>query len=1004
MNKAQKRLVSALAAASSVAAVIAPAATVFAATKDEAAKLVAEAKKTLAFVDYNAAYAAVVALPEADQAALLAELSPLWEKVATADIMDVLKTMEDMAKTWDLENYYKVEKIINETVKLERNQQYLMGELTSWGKKAVFTADVVAATDAIIKAWTDKTPASIAAAKEAAAKVTNAGSLAWLNTELASVEAAAPLTVNSVTATTAKTFVIKFSKAVEDTTKVTFDVKRSSAAVALTASWNADKTEATLTNSANFSEGTYTVVVKNDTTDLGTSTVNITAQKIAKIEVTSSKLAVANVASGSGFKQEAYATYKVYDQYGADITGSYVANNITFQTGISTDITPKNGIITIKPLNGQSFNLGGTNQVVITGWDTTTGVSVTATLAVTTSVGTLNSVELVELTNKDGKVLTANDTSTLFYITYKATDMSDAATTNYSIIKNGLVLGTNDKLTTSSQYVEARVVQDPTDANKAAIEVKANPGTISMDMPVTITAMTTTGKVSTLNVTLKKQAALDTFTLVAPSFDIAIKETKEIPFLAYDQNGKQITKHSELKNEVTFSDTNRMNLVENVDGTAKLVVGSWTAKGPQIITAMTKSGKLSTLTLNIQDAVKADQLEVSNSKINYLTKNATQEYDFWDKGGLTAKDQFGRTMDMQSYNKYSYKVKANSNDTNVVTVAGTDPGAGTGKLTLTAVNPGTATITFELYESSNPTQIISTKTLTYTVVDAKDVVGYTIDAVSAPVYAAVARTVSGTALTDTVWTGSSTSGSIIATGTSIQNGLTSSSAITKAQEKYAANPSIYGLTSSGQKVKVGSGVAITASIDNTSDFLLINNNWNYGNPGAFDGVKVYAKDLDQNRTSASTNLTVTIKDLNDGSVKTVSTPITSSTVKPAAVSLDLKVKTQVEGVKVDGDTVYVMASSAAAIFTSGGFMTDYLGTTAAVRFQAKDQYGKDAAPISYFATSGIKGTNFSVAPNGEITMVTPVANDEITVTAITSNGVAKAVKIVFLNANDFNAK
>ena len=53
-------------------------------------------------------------------------------------------------------------------------------------------------------------------------------------------------------------------------------------------------TVATLTYASNLPEDTYAVDVKNDTTDLGSTNVSVTAQKIAKIAITSTTLGVSS--------------------------------------------------------------------------------------------------------------------------------------------------------------------------------------------------------------------------------------------------------------------------------------------------------------------------------------------------------------------------------------------------------------------------------------------------------------------------------------------------------------------------------------------------------------------------------------------------------------------------------------------------------------------------------------------------------------------------------------
>ena len=785
------------------------------------------------------------------------------------------------------------------------------------------------------------------------------------------------LSVTSVSAISANSFKVVFNQAVADTSKIAIAVARSTTPVTTTFAWNAANTEVTVMSSANLPEGSYTVAVKNDLTDLGTTTIAITAQKVAKINITSSKLALATDKAG---KQTGYASYNVQDQYGNDITSSYLANNVVFQSGVGT-VTGKSGVLKIDP----TINLIQFASVVITAYDSTTGISTSATLTTSTALGTLSDITLNTLSNTDGRVLTAGDTSTTWYIDYTATDISGNPTKDYNLVKAGLILGDDDTLTTASSYVTAKVVQDPNDSTKAAIEVTVSDVPISMDIPISITAMTYTGKTSTLSTVLKKAAKADTFTLMAPAFDIAVGETKEIPFTAYDQNGVAVTKASELGPDVvTFSPSSYVQIVANVDGTAKLMVGGdagFATDGPQVITAMTSTGKLSTVTLNIQKVAKADTLALDSSVfVKSMQTNATQAVDFgFDKGGLSAKDQYGRVIDMTGGSN-SFTVTTESSNDAIVSANGTSASVGKNQIVITAVAQGTATIKFSLVNELGVA--VDTKSITFSVIKNGDIKGYTMDAVTAPIYAGAADI-------------------------AVPTGRDSA---------YDANPSVYGTTSSGSKVVLASANVITgAYVDNTTDFavdLLTLGKTTAGVViplGAYDSANVVAKKLDNNRTTASTTLTVTLKGADD-MVHTLTTPITSSSVAPAASSLVAKVDTSVLGISLNatGDianvdlTKTVVLGVDKSLVSNGNFVTRFgtdgtLGTgkRAAIYFYALDQYGTKAMPLAQVLAGDTNVTGFSVSPEGLITAPTFAVGDYITLTGVTTNGLQKTLRINF---------
>ncbi|MCB2306074.1 hypothetical protein LGL08_05195 [Clostridium estertheticum] len=469
-------------------------------------------------------------------------------------------------------------------------------------------------------------------------------------------------TVAATTATatniSAKSFKVTFNGTVTDTSKVVFTVKQGSVLVSkITTSWNTAKTEATLTNESNLPAGNYTVNAVNDGKDFGTSTITLAQQKVAKIEIISTKLGVNNKATSGAPNGKGYATYKVTDQYGADITTSSLANSLTFQTGVGS-IEGKNGVITVTP----TMNILQLNTVAITIYDSATGATANASLGVTSQSGTLSDISLTALTNKDGKVLTAQDTSSLFYIDYVATDISGNPTKNYDLVRNGLILvdGT-EELTGTNSYITTKVVHDPSDSNKAAIQVqvKSSTDSLSMNIPLIITAMTYTGKSSTLPVELKKESKIDKITLQSPSYNIAIGEDKEIPFVAVDQNGKVLTKFSDIASAVGVSISGAY-WYKNADGTCALRAGEkdgkgYSSDGQRVVTATTQTGGYSSITINVQKKVAADSLALDTAQYKTIfQKAATQKVDFgYDKGGLTIKDQYDRIVDMTTGNKTS---------------------------------------------------------------------------------------------------------------------------------------------------------------------------------------------------------------------------------------------------------------------------------------------------------------------------------------------------------------
>jgi len=762
------------------------------------------------------------------------------------------------------------------------------------------------------------------------------------------------LAVSSVSAVNASSFKVVFNQAPADTSKVSFTVLRSTTPVTVSTTWNTAKTEATVSSSSNLPEGSYTIAVKNDTTDLGTSTVAVSPQKIAKINITSTKLSITAANIG-------YATYNVLDQYGNDITTSSLAKSLTFQSGVGT-VTATNGLLKVDP-SASGSNLMQFPTITITGSDTTSGVSTNATLNTSTVLGTLSNITLNSLTNADGKVLTDGDTSSVFYIDYTATDISGNATKDYNLVVNGLITstigGNQNCLTTSSSNVLAQVVADPSDSNKAALKVSViGNSNIAMDLPVTITAMSYAGTTSTLNATLKKASSVDTFTLMVPAYDIAVGEQKEIPFSAVDQNGVALTKYSDLSG-ITFTGAT---LYPNIDGTAILKNNAQATDGSKVITASTSTGKYSSITINIQKAAKADTLALDSSVlVSAMQTSASQKVDFgYDKGGLSVKDQYGRLIDMTGGSD-TYEVQAVSSNDSIVSTAGISK-VGQNQTTITAEAPGTATVTFQLVAIADPSVVIDSKSVTFSVIKNEDIKGYTLDTVSTPIYANA-----------------------------------NLSKITGRDTDYHANPKVYGTTSSGSKVLLDGSPIIGAFVDNTTDFAI------EGSVGAYDSVKVIAGKLANNLTESTTTLTVTLLGT-DGAVKSLTTPIKASTAAPVASTIIAKVDSSVNGVSVspDGDTVTVSVASGVlapnkvmARFDADGSSTN----RAAVYFYALDQYGTKGMPLAQIlkvaSGSTLTDAQFNVKPDGVITGTGAVVGGTVTLSGVTNNGLVKTIKVIF---------
>ncbi|MBZ9625202.1 cell wall-binding repeat-containing protein [Clostridium sp. FP2] len=785
----------------------------------------------------------------------------------------------------------------------------------------------------------------------------------------------------SVSAISARSFKVVFNQAVTDTSKVVLSVVRGvSTPVTMTTEWNAAKTEATLSTTANLPESEYSVNVKKDAVDLGTTKVNISQQKIAKINITSTKLSV--VTDQKTAAQTGFATYTVIDQYGVDVSNGSLANNIQFNTGVGS-ISASKGVIKITPstnLNLMTFTSG----VSITANDTNTGVSAQAMLAVTSQLGTLSDIKLNSITNVDNKVLTAGDSTNIFYVDFVATDMSGNVTTNYDLIRKGLIYINSDSqfLNISNPYVTAEVKQDPKDSNKAVIEVRATNQAISIDMDVVITAMTWTSKSSQLNTKIRRQAEASRFQLQAPNEDIASGESKVIPYAATDQNGLPLTKYEDLRN-ITFTnavatrDNNGNLLLKNIP-----VTNNGTSSITQVISASVPNSTngYSSITVNIQKPALADTLFLDTDVLNTIMQSsygsesaAEQTIDFgWDAAGLEVRDQYNRAIDMDDATDAvgkKYKVVPTSSDTNVIKVSGYAT-SGQNQISISAGNVGSSTVRFDLVDTTT-NKVLDSKSQTLTVIKNSDIKGYIMDQAT-EADTLFANHVKGTTPT-------------------------------KSELNYDFNPTVYGKTSTGAKV-VLRGTPITGARLTNSDFEIYTGTGNRN--FAPDEIEVGANKLDAAKTGSTALLTISIEgyDSDDNLTKnsySVTTVIKSSTADPIATKIKAAFDTSIAGVTEKDDVITIdrNADQAAIGLLPGNYMTrtgvDGNGTRSkAVYFRAYDQYSSKSTTVQQVQTVGTTTSGFEVDRSGKI-IHAATANGDVKLTGMTNNGLAATITLRF---------
>jgi hypothetical protein len=860
--------------------------------------------------------------------------------------------------------------------------------------------------------------------------------------------------VSSVTAASATTFQVKFAQAPADTSKVAFNVTREGTPVTLTTSWDSTNTIATLSYSSNLPEDTYAVDVKDGDNDLGSTNASITSQKIAKIEVTSTTLGVSSPSTTStndAIGGNGYATYKVLDQYGNDITTGGIAQGITWTCGVGT-VTAQNGLLTVTPFNGSTNFLTQYTSATINGVDQTTGVTTSANLTVTQNQGTLGDIKLNKLTcsNDANAIFAAGDTTDSFYIDFTATDLSGNTTNNYDLIRHGLMNnnGTVEGLgliSSNPTAVDVKLVTDPNNSTNALIQVTPkDASTIVADQPVVITAFTTNGKSGSITLNLHKSAQVETFTLMAPSTTVSAGDKGIIiPFTAVDQNGKALTKYSDIvgstsQPNVTISGSfsgSQLRFVNNPDGTAGLqldlddnaVQSPLTSQSYTVQSVVRNTGKFSSLNIVVQAKAKPDTLNVTTKvAVPNLQKGAVENLDFgYNFADLAVKDQYGRAMDMTNQDTVTpgatwYSIVASATSGSTVTI---NPNAneayGHKNIQLIAGNTsGSTTVTYKVMKHINAdsangvaasvAQLTTLNPITqqYTVVSDTDIKDYSIDKIPT-LYDAAGNNNYGATVTN--------ANPSVASATNA-DGTTKQSYIGKANlGKFYTDAYVYGLTSGGGKVALPSSAIISASVDNSSDFVADLGD-NYSDVAQ---VGVYAKNtLSSTKPTATGNVSVVIKG-QDGVTHSATTAVTSKDDTPVAATVGFDTKkaysTDASGAGNVFDTHgYAMNISGNNITMSatdfnkgmvGKLITRYnpTGTEnvrktvgAIVSLVAKDQYGTPTAPFTTLtATSTNTAYTVSIDSNNHLQLTggAVAAGDIITLTGVTANGLVESVNV-----------
>jgi hypothetical protein len=121
----------------------------------ESRRLVEQALTERTFYKYNVAYAAINKINDAAvKESLLGQLGVIAGVVWTDDVKKFNSMLDNLVKTnGSGEIYDKIQAEVGNSSLADVDQAYLLGELTSWGRRIVYTTDYGSAVNSVVSAW-----------------------------------------------------------------------------------------------------------------------------------------------------------------------------------------------------------------------------------------------------------------------------------------------------------------------------------------------------------------------------------------------------------------------------------------------------------------------------------------------------------------------------------------------------------------------------------------------------------------------------------------------------------------------------------------------------------------------------------------------------------------------------------------------------------------------------------------------------------------------------------
>lgn len=478
------------------------------------------------------------------------------------------------------------------------------------------------------------------------------------------------LEMSSLSATKANELTATFTNAVASTSAITIKVNKagSTTAISGTTKWSDDSTSVVFTATANLTAGTYemTATDSTDATKTTSKTVAVENERVEEIKILN------EVALTSKDKKTAYIYYDVLNQYGESLKES-----TTINWTVSSDQTPKInkavGKISAKRADGKDYTYG--ELLFVTGVYAKNGKSVQKQMSIgmEQSLDTVKTVGFVKDTDKNTILerLPANFQAGQYKMLYETYDQNgnpiDAEEGN--ITNNNVTFISDNVLLLKNDFKDGGIY---TIKGVEYASVTIEPGQyVDKGGEVNITAISNkTGKKTIMNYVIGGTPILKSLVLNQPAEVVADGESHEIPFVATDIDGNQITNYESIVRttntlSLTASDDSTLSVVQKNDGTAMVVWtdnGKWSgAKTSDFdpwgsatyddidrsvaLTTVVVGGESNNLILQVSDKARPVAVKSATLRSDATTAIVENDTDILDLSDFVFVDQYGRTMD-----------------------------------------------------------------------------------------------------------------------------------------------------------------------------------------------------------------------------------------------------------------------------------------------------------------------------------------------------------------------